>query len=119
MWKLGYENWISNEEADKLDRDDLLQCSVFEWKIVDYDKKWLAVFFPWNHCCSMYGCIKRAQQLMPDVRAISTINQEGIDTFYYKGNVATNTQSTPDEWFSSSRGLKPPGFEHVPYSEDV
>ena len=118
MFQIGHDKWISNAEFNKLKRDDLVQCTVMEWRVIDQDMKWLAVMFPWNHCCSMSGCIKRAQQRMPDVQAISTINQEGIDTFYYKGRFSNAQPQDPDKWFASRRGPKPAGFEDAPYSDE-
>jgi len=111
MIKFGSENYLSNREYDELDRDDLVQCRIIKWVVVDYDQKWLAVLFPWGNCCDMDGCIKRAKEHMPKVERISTINQNGIDTFYSKDTYG-------NRWSASRRGPRPPGFETAPYSDE-
>jgi hypothetical protein len=117
MFQIGRDKWISNEEFKTLPRNEWLQCKVMEWRVINEDLNWIAVMFPWNQCCDMRGCIRRAQELMPNVQAISTINQNGIDTFYYKGSFSDSSPLNPDNWFSSCRGPKPAGFEDAPYSD--
>lgn len=114
--KFGESNYISDEEYDALERDELLQCKYIKWITVDMKKRWLAVLLPWDDCVDMTGCIKRAQERMPDVQAISTINQDGIDTFYY---LSPGFDEFDDEWRAMDGGPKPVGFQDAPYANDV
>ena len=115
MMKFGTDNYLSNKEYDKLKRDDLLQCHYIKWMTVDESMRWLAVLLPWNDCVDMTGCIKRAKERMPDVQAISTINQDGIDTFYY---LSPGFDEFPAEWRAVNGGPKPPMFQEAPYASE-
>ena len=115
MFQIGRDKWISNEEFKTLPRNEWLQCKVMEWRVINEDLNWIAVMFPWNQCCDMRGCIRRAQELMPNVQAISTINQDGIDTFYY---ISPGFDEFPDEWRAMNGGPKPPMFQEAPYASE-
>ena len=118
MFQIGRDKWISDAEFKTLPRNEWLQCKVMEWRVIDEDMNWVAVMFPWGQCCDMDGCIKAAQVRWPKVQAISTINQNGIDTFYHKGSFSDAAPQKHDKWFANSRGPKPAGFEDAPYSDE-
>jgi hypothetical protein len=111
---------IEKEDGPMIRRTDWgishadLMCEPIK---VEYDfvKRRGFLYMDDGDCCDMTGCIKRAQELMPDVRAISTINQEGIDTFYY---ISPGFGEFPDEWRSMNGGPKPPMFQEAPYASE-
>ena len=60
----------------------LLACNWISIEV--QDPTTLSILLPDMHCTDMTGCIRFAQQLMPEVEIIHTTSEMGSGTSYFK-----------------------------------
>lgn len=90
-----YHDDFIDEQGRRHAQSDEMMCSWRSWTVVG--PRHLRVFLADGDCTHAPGVIAVATRLMPDVRFISTVSGDTLDTFY---------ELSPNGWRSCLFGAK-------------